>query len=218
MANYRQKWHPGDFGKPNAQPGIKIGDVHEAMLTLPRLLDKISSVVEGIPETDYAMSVVSPFHAASKCARIPSLQPISTVTGTNFQDLGTFAVTGVGLWFTSYTCFNTPPWVFINGLTQVFLDQPPFAADVTYFFDAPAIIDGQVAYATRLIELPFTDSAELKSNFTFGVSPNVSGLFSGVRVVAGGYRFFKTSASTTESGVIKGYYSDRGTYVAKNLA
>jgi len=39
-----------------------------------------------------------------------------------------------------------------------------------------------------------------------------------VRVAAGGYRVFKTSASTTESGIIKAYYSDRGTYVARNIA
>lgn len=58
----------------------------------------------------------------------------------------------------------------------------------------------------------------MRGAITFGVSPNVKGLFSGVRVASGGYRFFKTSASTTESGVIKAYYSDRGTYVARNLS
>jgi len=46
----------------------------------------------------------------------------------------------------------------------------------------------------------------------------VDGLFAAVRVAAAGYRIFKTSASTTESGIIKGFYADRGTYVARNIA
>jgi hypothetical protein len=43
-------------------------------------------------------------------------------------------------------------------------------------------------------------------------------LFANVRLVAAGDRVFKTSASTTESGVIKGFYSDRGSKINKNFA
>jgi len=75
-----------------------------------------------------------------------------------------------------------------------------------------------VSYAGRLVQLPYANTAAFNENVTFGVSPNVNGLFSQVRVAAGGYRIFKTSASTTESGIIKAYYSDRGTYVARNIA
>lgn len=39
-----------------------------------------------------------------------------------------------------------------------------------------------------------------------------------MRVASAGYRIFKTSSSQNESGTIKAYYSDRGSYVNKNLA
>lgn len=43
-------------------------------------------------------------------------------------------------------------------------------------------------------------------------------MFTSARVVSGGTRFFKTSASTTESGVIKGFYAERGGRITRNLA
>lgn len=74
-----------------------------------------------------------------------------------------------------------------------------------------------LSYQARLVTLPFTTNQDVVQNITFGVIPSVSGLFANVRVASAGLRFFKTSASTTESGVIKGYYSDRGSYIARNL-
>lgn len=38
-----------------------------------------------------------------------------------------------------------------------------------------------------------------------------------MRVVAAGDRLYKTSASTTESGVIKGFYADKGAKINKNF-
>lgn len=72
-------------------------------------------------------------------------------------------------------------------------------------------------YVTRGVLLPYNTNALFLANVTFGNIPAVDGLFTNVRVAAAGLRFFKTSASTTESGVIKGYYSDRGAYIARNL-
>jgi len=86
----------------------------------------VAQAVEGIPDRDYALSIISPFHAASKGTRIPNLQPIQTVTGTNFQDLGTFSIpTAISMMFTSFTCFNTPPWVLFSQLSQGFMDATP---------------------------------------------------------------------------------------------
>jgi len=185
-------------------------------------MSAVSDAVAGIPDRDYALSIISPFHAASKGTRIPNIQAIQTVTGTNFQDLGTFQITAStnSLMFTSFTCFNTAPWVLINGLSQNVLDQAPVARDVLFFLQAPGAFGpaAAVEYATRLVNTNITTSAAFLSQFIYGVSPNVSGLFSSVRVASAGYRIFKTSASTTESGIIKGFYSDRGTYVAKNIA
>lgn len=42
-------------------------------------------------------------------------------------------------------------------------------------------------------------------------------MYSSVRLVASGSRLYKTSASTTESGVIKGLYSERGTGVVTSI-
>lgn len=56
------------------------------------------------------------------------------------------------------------------------------------------------------------------ANMVFGSTPNVQGLFTSARVVAAGTRIFKTSASTTESGLIKAFYAERGGRVSKNIA
>jgi len=91
-------------------------------------MEAISESIDGAPDRDYALSVVSPFHAASKGARNPNLQPIQTVTGTNFQDLGTFSCSGASsLLITNFTAFNTPPWMYITGIQQSTLDQVPVA-------------------------------------------------------------------------------------------
>lgn len=221
--NYNQKWfpeHPTTIAKPNAQSGVFVGDIHASMLQLPALLQRIGTIIDGIPDRDYAMSVIAPFHSASKGVRIPSIQPTSTVTGTNFQDLGTFSVLPgkIALWFTSFTCFNTPPWVVMQGIEPQTLDQSPVEAVVNFPLNAPGVVNGMAEYITRIVTLPYNSTQSLRALVSFGVSPNVKGMFSQVRVASAGYRFFKTSASTTESGIIKAYYSDRGSYIAKNLA
>lgn len=63
---------------------MTVGDVHAALMTLPNVMEKISDYIEGTPDKEWALSVVAPFHAASKGTRIPCYQPTQTVTGTNF--------------------------------------------------------------------------------------------------------------------------------------
>lgn len=53
---------------------------------------------------------------------------------------------------------------------------------------------------------------------TYGDKPNTENIFASVKLAAAGIRYFKTSASTNESGVIKAIYQDRGAAVTKNLA
>jgi len=119
--------------------------------------------------------------------------------------------------FTCFTAYNVEPWIIFNNITQNTLDVAPIMCDVYASSDYPGVNINEIIYSSRCIALPFTDNAAFITNTTFGNVPNVTGLFSNVRVVAGGLRFFKTSASTTESGVIKAYYSDRGAYIARNL-
>lgn len=63
----------------------------------------------------------------------------------------------------------------------------------------------------------YTNGSGFLSNATYGSNPAVKGFFTAARVAAGGTRIFKTSASTTESGMIKGFFADRGGQVTKNL-
>jgi len=139
------------------------------------------------------------------------------VTGTNFQDYD-FSVNGYScLVATSFVAYNVEPWVIMNNITQATLDAPPVAADVYALSLPPGLNIPVLQYSTRVVPLPYVTNAAFLQNVTFGVVPSVSGLFTNVRVASAGLRFFKTSASTTESGVIKAFYSDRGSYIARNL-
>jgi len=56
--------------------------------------------MNGSPDTNWALSIISPFHFQAKGARIPNIQAAQTVTATDFQDLGTFSVLQNGLFIT----------------------------------------------------------------------------------------------------------------------
>lgn len=96
---------------------VRIDDVSEAFMALPRMLQLIGERMEGDSNQDYLLSLISPFHFTAKGARIPNIQATQTVTATDFQDLGTFNVSsGAGLFFTQYTAMNTAPWMFLNNV------------------------------------------------------------------------------------------------------
>lgn len=97
------------------------------------------------------------------------------------------------------------------------MDASPVPLNVQGTSAYPGLNAPVIEYTTRVVNLPYTTAAQFVQNVTFGTAPNVGGLFANVRVASAGLRFFKTSASTTESGVIKGYYSDRGAYIARNI-
>lgn len=85
-------------------------------------MEKVSDYIEGAPDRDWALSIISPFHAASKGTRIPCFQPTQTVTGTNFQDYD-FSVSGYScLVITCFTAYNVEPWMLMNNITQNTLD------------------------------------------------------------------------------------------------
>lgn len=52
---------------------IRMDDVIEALMTLPRLLQLIAENMEETNEKEWALSTVSPFHYSSKGARIPNI-------------------------------------------------------------------------------------------------------------------------------------------------
>lgn len=81
----------------------------------------------------------------------------------------------------------------------------------------PGINVATIGYNTRLINLPFTNNPAFLQNLIFGGIPNVTGLFNQARVASAGIRFYKTSASTVESGMIKAFYASYGARIAKNL-
>lgn len=112
------KYNPDVFANNRAAQGVTVGDVHHAIMNLPELMSAVANYVEGAPDREWALSVISPFHAASKGARIPSYSPVQTVTGTNFQDYD-FSVSGYScLVVNNFTAYNLEPWVIINNMTQ----------------------------------------------------------------------------------------------------
>jgi len=120
--------------------------------------------------------------------------------------------------FTNFTSFNTPAWMKLDGITTATLDQIPMDAGVEFAAGYPGLIQpGGLTYATRIVVLPYVDDAEAKASIEFGLIPNVQGLFTSASLVAGGWRLYKTSASTQESGVIKAVYIDRGMIIQKGL-
>lgn len=72
-------------------------------------------------------------------------------------------------------------------------------------------------YTGQYLSLGTTDLAIIQ-NIVMGDKPGTEGIFASVKLAAAGLRYFKTSASTNESGVIKAIYQDRGAAVTKNLA
>lgn len=75
-----------------------------------------------------------------------------------------------------------------------------------------------LAYKTRRIPLGITNNADFNAKIRWGQASGISPLFSSVRVASGGFRVFKTSASQNESGTIKAFYSDRGSFINRNLS
>lgn len=75
----------------------------------------------------------------------------------------------------------------------------------------------RVTYVAQYLSFNTTDK-----NILLGIrladKPNAEGIFSSVRLASGGMRYFKTSASQDESGVIKAIYQNRGALVVKNIA
>ena len=219
----RQSQIVGDDAK--GQRGmVRFDDVSEAFMRLPRLLQIIGEKMEGGTNQEYLMSLVSPFHYQSKKARIPNIQATQTVVATDFQDLGTFSVSsGSGLFFTQGTALNCSPWVYLDNVNQQTLDGPLLNdIQVEYRSIGTNVNVPLLVYTTSLIQLSvggaYAGATPFLQSMQIGVPPNVRGLFTSARVVAGGSRFFKTSASTTESGVIKGFYAERGGRVTRNLA
>lgn len=61
----------GMYDRNRAMRGVTIGDVHQSLMNLPQIMEKVSDYIEGAPDRDWALSIISPFHAASKGTRIP---------------------------------------------------------------------------------------------------------------------------------------------------
>jgi len=64
-----------DYTNNRATPGVNIGAIHEALMNLPAIMQAVADNVEGEPDRSWALSVISPFDAGSKGARIPCYQP-----------------------------------------------------------------------------------------------------------------------------------------------
>lgn len=72
--DYQQRYRlEQDYRDNRATPGVTVSDLKLAFSTLPALMSAVAQSIQGIPDRDYALSVISPFHAASKGARIPNL-------------------------------------------------------------------------------------------------------------------------------------------------
>jgi len=196
-------------------------------MILPKLLELVQKSVQGQADKDWASSIVSPFWQGAKGARIPGLQPTATVTATNFQDEANLTVVDTALIFTNFGAFGTQPFVILNGINQTVLNASPKTITVRARTYAPGALSSNVPsltggfdvdYVTRYVPFDISTNLEYLSKVTYGAPPGISGLFSSVRVASAGYRIFKTSSSQNESGTIKAYYSDRGSYVNKNLS
>lgn len=109
-------------------------------------------------------------------------------------------------------------------MTPSVYDAAPLTQQTVYAVSGfPGVEVGTTTYKTDLVlitnaaQATFTTGVFLIQNIVFGNVPAVRGLFTSARVASGGTRFFKTSASTTESGLIKAYYAERGGRVTKNI-
>lgn len=188
-----------------------------ALSSLPQIMDAVAETITGHPDREWAMSVMSPFDQASQGARIPAYVSTPTVTATFYQDYD-FKITGeVGLLINSFTAFNTETYVLLQNITQATLDEAPVDITAYYASGYPGIAVNTIEYQTRVITLPFVNNAQFLSGTQFGGIPNVTGLFNQARVSSAGIRFYKTSASTNESGMIKAFYASYGARIAKNL-
>jgi len=139
------------------------------------------------------------------------------VTGTFYQDYD-FKITGeAALVVNSYTAFNTETYVILQNINQAFLDESPLDITAYYASGYPGIEVNTIEFQTRVVTLPYLTNNEFKASCIWGQVPNVTGLFNQARVASAGFRFYKTSASTNESGMIKAFYASHGARITKNL-
>lgn len=183
--------------------------------------------MEGGSSRDWVNALIAPFWNDSKGARIPRINPTPTITGLAYSSLPELTVKedNLGLLLTSYTAYNLSPWIFIDNLPTNALNNAITDVRVSANSDSPGILDVQVNYNTRFAPLAFGpgdggayDIKDMLQGFKFAPKSAANRIFSSVCLVASGYRLFKTSASTTEKGIIQAFYNDRGTFAVDNLA
>lgn len=125
-----------------------------------------------------------------------------------------FTIDTTGILLLNYDAWNVSPYLLTTSSSMSsFATNIPDQASVVYNLPDGTEID-PVTVAVYNTGLTI---AEIKAASTVGSAVETRNLYHKARLVAGGFRLFKTSRSENESGTIRGMYAQRGVYANKSI-
>lgn len=183
---------------------ISPDDLMEYPSHLRKNLTRVMETISDSHELHYVKAIAEPFHPDSHGVRVPQILPRESVTFSSYKQFDLengqnyFIVTN----FEKRTIVSYVAMQLTGPETQTFQSAIPIRVGVT-------VAEGAEDYSADLIPLPFNTTV-LKTRIQTESDPIVRELYTKCRSVAAGVRFFKTSTSDSESGVLDQVYSRDG--------
>lgn len=163
-------------------------------------LTKVFAEIAGDNQKHYIKCLVEPFHPDSAGARVPETLPRKTVTYNGFSQLD----------------YANGDWITISNLElpcQAHTYTLPYSATLANSTPIATSVakplDGDANISCHYIDTGYTFN-QLKNFMVVARDPTPKDLYTKLRVVGSGLRYFKTSKSENEAGTLDMYYSRNG--------